>query len=595
MTALDHHHLVSHNCRDSYQVGAAPLLLVGALASALMFMYAEKAHSATFEPTGYLLVQPRAGLSDKDMDRAMKIASARRMGRINNHNLQLVEMAGVASTDAVIKKLRASKLFKMVEEDARVVVAATTVSDPYYASSWHLPVINAPLAWDFNNGSGTVIAILDTGVDSTHPDLAPNIVPGWNVYDNNADTADVYGHGTAVAGTAAAAANDGIGSAGLAWGAKIMPIRISDTNGYAYFSTVAQGIYWAADHGARVVNVSFNGVAGSATVQAAADYLRAKGGVVVVAAGNSGAEEAIAPSASLLAVSATDRGDIKAGFTSTGAYVDLAAPGVGILTTTRGGGYGSASGTSFASPLVAGAAALAISANPALTADQVDAVILTTARDLGAAGYDTTFGSGLLNAGAIVTAALSQKVSAPIDAQAPSVAISSPLGGTVSGLVPVNVSASDNVGVASVDLYVNGKKIATDNAVPFSFSWNSSTFANGAVSVVAYAYDAAGNSKASAPVALTVSNIVADTVAPVVSLSTTTSGYGIRINASATDNVKVSSMSLAIDGKTVANVTGSSLVYGVRLRYFPAGTHTLTASATDTAGNKSSKSISINR
>lgn len=595
MTALDHHHLVSHNCRDSYQVGAAPLLLVSALASALMFTYAENAHSASFEPIGLLLVQPRAGLSNKDMDKAMTAASARRLGRINSHNLQLVEVAGVASTETVIKKLRASRLFKMVEQDARVVVAATTATDPYYVSSWHLPDINAPLAWDFNNGSGTVIAILDTGVDSTHPDLAPNIVPGWNVYDNTADTADVYGHGTSVAGAAAAAANNGIGSAGLAWGAKIMPIRISDANGYAYFSTVAQGIYWAADHGARVVNVSFNGVAGSATVQAAADYLRAKGGVVVVAAGNSGAAEAIAPSASLLAVSATDRGAVKAGFTSTGAYVDMAAPGVGIFTTTRGGGYGSASGTSFASPLVAGAAALAISANPALTAAQVDAVVLTTARDLGTAGYDTTFGSGLLNAGAIVSAALSLKVSEPIDAQAPSVAISAPLGGTVSGLVPVNVSASDNMGVASVDLYVNGTKIATDNATPFSFSWDSGKFANGAVSVVAYAYDAAGNSKASAPVTLTVSNIAADTLAPVVSLSTKTFGYGIIIDASATDNVAVSSMSLAIDGKAVTTAAGGSLVYAVKFRSLSAGGHTLVVSATDIAGNKSSKSISITR
>lgn len=599
MTALDHHHLESHNCRNCYRTGPVPLLLVTALASALTFSYVARAYSAPVEPIGRLLVQPRAGLSDTEMDKAINAASAHRLGRLNRHNLHLVEMSGVASADAVIKKLRASKLFKFVEQDARVATAATSISDPYYSSSWHLPDINAPVAWDYDSGKGVVIAILDTGVDSTHPDLAANIVPGWNVYDNTADTADVYGHGTAVAGTASAIANDGIGSAGIAWGARIMPVRISDTNGYAYFSTVAQGIYWAADHGARVVNVSFEGVAGSSTVQSAANYLRSKGGVVVVAAGNSGSTLTYAPSASLLAVSATDKGDVAASFTSTGSYVDIAAPGVSILTTTRGGGYGSASGTSFASPLVAGTAALAISANPGLTADQIDNVVLSTAKDLGAAGYDTTFGNGLVNAGAVVTAALSQTVSAPVDSQAPSVAISSPLGGTVSGIVPVNVNASDNVGVAGVDLYVNGKKFATDTASPFAFSWDSKTIPNGTVSLTAIAYDAAGNSKASSPISVTVSNITADTQAPVVVLSGLTNGQTVKgkytIKISATDNVKVSSVSLSIDGVTKSTVTGSSLSFTWNTRNVSVGAHTLAATATDSSGNRSGTSITVFR
>lgn len=596
MTALDHNHLISRNCRDGYRCGPLPALLVSALLSALILAHPGRAHSAQFEPINRFLVQPRAGLSDADLDRELKAASAHRLGSLN-HNLQLVEMTGTVQTAAVLKRLKASRLFKFVEQDARVAMATTIVTDPYYSSSWHLPDINAPLAWDHENGSGVVIAVLDTGVDPTHPDLVPNMVPGWNVYDNNADSSDVYGHGTEVAGTASAAANDGIGSAGIAWGAKIMPVRISDVNGYAYFSTVAQGIYWAADHGARVVNVSFSGVAGSSTVQAAADYLRTKGGVVVVAAGNSGVQEAYAPSSSLLAVSATDKGDVKASFTSTGGFVDLGAPGVSILTTMRGGGYGYASGTSFSSPLVAGTAALAISANPGLTAAQVDSLLLGTAKDLGTAGYDTIFGYGLVNAGALVSAALSLPAAPPVDTQAPTVAISSPLGGTVSGLVAVNVNASDNVGVARIDLYVNGAKVATDGAPPFAFSWDSKTMANGTASLTAYAYDAAGNGKASTPVSVTVNNVVPDTQPPVVTLSGLKNGQKpkgtVTVKVNATDNVKVSSVNLAIDGVIRSTVSGSSLSYSLTTRNLTIGTHTMTASAKDSSGNQASKTITF--
>ena len=597
MTTLDHNHIVSFNCRDGYRSGPVPALLASALLLALIFAFPDRVHSASFEPIDRFLVQPRAGLSDSDLDKELKAASTHRLGRLTRHNLQLVEMTGPVQTAAVLKKLKASKLFKFVEQDARVAVADTIVTDPYYSSSWHLPDINAPLAWDHENGNGVVIAVLDTGVDATHPDLAANMVPGWNVYDNNADTSDVYGHGTMVAGTASATANDGIGSAGIAWGAKIMPVRIADVNGYAYFSTVAQGIYWAADNGARVVNVSFNGVAGSSTVQAAADYLRAKGGVVVVAAGNSGAEESIAPSSSLLAVSATHRGDVKASFTSTGSYVDLAAPGVSIFTTLKGGGYGYASGTSFSSPLVAGTAALAISANPGLNAAQVDGLLLSTTKDLGTLGYDTTFGYGLLNAGAVVSAALSMQAAPPVDAQAPTVAISSPLGGPVSGLVTVNVNASDNVGVTKVDLYVNGTKVATDTAPPFSFSWDSKTIANGTASLTVYASDAAGNTTASAPVSVTVNNVVPDTTAPTVAISSPLSGTVsgiVTVNATASDNVGVARVDLYVNGVIVATDAAAPYSFSWNSKTVANGTASLTAYAYDAAGNsKVSAPVSV--
>ena len=143
------------------------------------------------------------------------------------------------------------------------VTHAASVSDPSYSSSWALPKIQAPTAWDSANGSGVIIAILDSGIDATHPDLASNIVPGWNIYDNNANTSDVTGHGTTVAGAAAMVANNGTGSAGVAWGAKIMPVRIGSPQGTSILEYRGRrALYWAADHGARVANCSFSGLSG---------------------------------------------------------------------------------------------------------------------------------------------------------------------------------------------------------------------------------------------------------------------------------------------------------------------------------------------
>jgi len=436
------------------------------------------------------------------------------------------------------------------------------------------------------------IAILDTGIDSAHPDLAPNLVPGWNVYDNNSNTADVNGHGTWVAGVAAMAANNAKGSAGVAWGAKIMPVRIADANAYAYWSTVAQGIYWAADHGAKVVNVSYNGVSGSATVQSAAQYLRSKGGVVVVAAGNSGGLESIAASDALLSVAATDQNDARASFSSYGAYVDLAAPGVSVYTTTVGGGYSNASGTSFSSPVVAATAALMLSANGKLTPADVDRILKTTSLDLGAAGYDQYYGSGRVNAAAAV---LNAKQTVAADTQAPSVSIASHTGGRVSGVVPVDVNYSDNVGVTRADFYVNGQLAASDSLAPFAFAWDTAGKADGSYTLSVQAYDAAGNRGTSPSVAVTVGN---DSIAPTIGSFSLTDGMTISpskqtVSVSATDNQGVAKISLVIDGKEVALAYGGTLSYNWNTRKLAKGAHTVTVRVTDNAGNATSRTVTV--
>ena len=160
-------------------------------------------------------------------------------------------------------------------------------------------------------------------------------MPGWNFYDNNSDTSDVVGHGTAVAGTAAAATNNSLGVASVAGAARIMPIRISDTTGSAFYSTIAQGITFAADKQVRVANVSFLGLAKSASVISAAQYMKSKGGLVVVAAGNNGIDEAITPTTSMIPVSATDSNDARASWSSVGPLPGAARLPSGTLPALR--------------------------------------------------------------------------------------------------------------------------------------------------------------------------------------------------------------------------------------------------------------------
>src|SRR5438445_434046 len=160
------------------------------------------------------------------------------------------------------------------------------------------------------------------------------MLPGWNVYDNNSDTSDVYGHGTSVAGVAAATSNNGAGVASVAWGCKLLPVRISDLNGYATYSTIASGLTYAADHGARVANVSFR-ASDSSTVASAAQYFQSKGGVVAMAAGNESTFVSSADNPYVLTVSATDSNDALTSWSNTGNNIDLAAPGRVFLEHDR--------------------------------------------------------------------------------------------------------------------------------------------------------------------------------------------------------------------------------------------------------------------
>jgi hypothetical protein len=552
---------------------------------------------------GRVLVMPKAGLPEAELGKIVGLHGGHAR-KLTNFGLYAVELPAHVSEKAVAAQLAHNPHLKFAELD-QFVAEDLTPNDPYFGSQWHLPKIGGPKAWDSSQGSGIIVAILDSGIDPTHPDLKDRLIPGYNFVDGNTNTSDVRGHGTKVAGSVAAAMNNGNGVASVAAQAKLMPVRVSNADGYVTWSAMAQGLTFAADKGAKAANMSFNGVAGSSTVLSAAKYMKDKGGMSFVSAGNDNVDPGYNDTDLMIIVASTTSSDAKSSFSNFGDHVDLSAPGSSIYTTTMGGGYASVSGTSFAAPVTAGVAALVMAANPSLSNAQVESILKSTAVDLGTQGYDMYYGYGRVNAEAAVGKALSTTGTATTqDTEAPTVSITSPsASSTVSGVTSVGISASDNVGVSKVELWVSGALVSTDSTSPFGFSWDTTKVANGSTSLQAKAFDAAGNASTSTTVTVNVSNTVdADTVAPSVAISNPADGAkvsgNVSITASGSDNVGVSGLKmwLYINNSLVSSTSGTStLKYGWNTRKIQAGSYTLRVDAADAAGNKASKSVSVTK
>ena len=500
-------------------------------------------------------------------------------------------------------KVKEKDSIEYVEIDA-LISPSFIPNDPQYTSQWHHSKINSPLAWDSVNGSGITIAILDTGVDCAHPDLAASCVAGWNVVSNNSDTTDIYGHGTPVAGTAAAIGNNNNQVAGEAYAAKIMPVRITNDSagGYAYWSDIANGIVYAADHGAKIASNSYASSEGS-SVRSAAQYMKNKGGLVVVGAGNTGGLTGLGDVPEIIIASATGSSDARASWSSYGDNVDVSAPGVSILTTTRGGGTNYWSGTSFSTPLTAGTLALIWSVNPAFAPNQVQQIIFDTVVDLGVAGWDQYYGWGRINAGAAVTLA-KNTITSGADIIPPTTSITSPANGaTVSDATTISALASDSVGVTKVELWKDGNLFYTDTIFPYDFIWDTTKETNGSHTLQSKAYDAASNIGSSAIITVTTNNIIiADTQIPIVSIispvdgSTISAKGNLYISVSATDNVGVAQINIFFDGvirKTCLAVTTCSV--SINTRKISSGAHTISATASDAAGNAGNAKIDVTK
>ena len=246
-------------------------------------------------------------------------------------------------TEAIVEKLKKRKDVEFAEPDyycEPVGKFQSVFNDPQVSSQYWINNINLPGAWAINQGSqNIVIGIIDTGCDPTHEDLKDKYFGGWSFYDNTPNWGDVRGHGTAVAGCAAASTNNGLGVIGSGFNARIMPLRVSGADGYAYWSTIATALQYAADNGCRVANASY-GVADSSTVQSAARYMNSKGGVFTCSAGNAATVSATPNVPEIIVCGATDSANNLAAFSNSGSNMDVVAPGVNCYTTSMGNSYG---------------------------------------------------------------------------------------------------------------------------------------------------------------------------------------------------------------------------------------------------------------
>lgn len=281
-----------------------------------------------------------------------------------------------------------------------------TPNDAFFGSQYALysasyQGIDAVRGWDIEQGNqGVLVAVIDTGVDDTHEDLAGKVVKGYDFVNEDFDPRDDHGHGTHVSGIIAATANNGRGIAGVCPGCSILAVKVITADGSGANSWIANGISNAVNLGANIINLSLGGLERSQTIQLAVEQAYQSGAIIVAASGNDGTGVPLYPGAfpEVITVAATDKYGDHASFSNYGSHVELTAPGEAIYSTLPGNRYEAWNGTSMACPHVAGLAGLIWSRNPGLTNQQVRQVMAATSQDLGAVGRDTYYGHGRVNA-----------------------------------------------------------------------------------------------------------------------------------------------------------------------------------------------------
>jgi thermitase len=412
---------------------------------------------------------------------------------IGHNNEALVVELSLSMVSAFTRDLQALNLIRYVEPDIKVRVDFVP-NDPYWNLQWGPQKIQADWAWNTTLGNQSVlVAVVDTGIDYNHPDLSKNYVPlGYNWVDNNSYPLDDFGHGTHVAGIIAASINNSLGIAGLAQ-VRIMAEKSLDANGSGYDEWIAEGILHAAQRGAKIIGMSFGGPSDSQLVHDAIKAAYDNGSLLIAAAGNSNSNAKFYPAAyeEVVSVAATDQNDNKASFSNWGTWIELAAPGVSIYSTTPtyhvtlnnygiGMNYDYMSGTSMACPHVSGVAALVWSLHPAATRDWVRLWLRYTADDLGVPGFDMYYGYGRINALKAVTESPPQHDVVAYSWSTPPFirpGISAAVNATI-----LNFGTSDEAGV-TVNLLANSTTvnstsvglIAKGNSTQISLHWKPNT------------------------------------------------------------------------------------------------------------------------
>ena len=355
-------------------IAARRTLLALVLALALpALVSAQPAPASRPDGTVRLLIKFRPSVHARSARVAVERAGAHQVRSIPQLGVRVLSVPRARAGD-VLRTLRSTSGVAYAERDGSVRIADTLPNDPWWPNEGSLPHVNAPQAWDLTRGSPqVVIAVLDTGVDPAQPDLQGSFVPGYDFVNNDANPSDDQGHGTQAAGVAAARSNNLVGVASYCWSCSIMPVKVMDSTGSGSMATVAAGITWAVDHGARVISMSLAGSAGYSTLQSAVQYAHDKGAVLVAAAGNYGSTAPMYPAAypQVLSVAGSNPDDTLNVNSDYGSWVKLAAPWCN-WTTARGGLYGTYCGTSSATPAVAGMAGLAFSLSPGATNVQVE-------------------------------------------------------------------------------------------------------------------------------------------------------------------------------------------------------------------------------
>jgi subtilisin family serine protease/flagellar hook assembly protein FlgD len=439
-----------------------------------------------------------------------------------------------ADASAFAARLRATRGVDSVHV-AQPLRLAAAPNDPDYTTyqAPYLNTVHALAGWEKSHGSsGVVIAVVDTGVRTTHQDLASKVLVGYNALNSTSDVTDSFGHGTFVAGIAGAATNNGVGVAGVGWATSILPVKVA-TGEEVAISDAAAGIVWAADHGATIINCSFGGPA-DATLQSAVQYAQGKGVLLVASAGNTGdttnAVEYPAAYPGVIGVGATTATGHAVSWSQHGSWVTVAAPGVDIASTyyTGDAAYGSGDGTSFASPIVAGEAALLKAFDPAASAADLRTAIVNSATALPGEGM----GAGRVDIAAAfdhLPPTSVPTITAPVDAA------------TVSGGA-VTLSATSSAPKVQFAVskpgdgpHLVGKPVAV-SAGTASTTWSSYGF-DGAWSVLAFDCTATDDCVSSgATIGVTVTNDApvvtgpasGDAITGGYTVSATTAGGGVR-------------------------------------------------------------------
>ena len=420
--------------------GKVRLVLAVALAAALLVAGATS-YASNVTPAGVggfvpgeILVRFAPGTTAVEAAALHRAQRATIKDEVRDLEVQVVEVPAGREAAAISAYQSSGKV--SFAEPNYVVTALYTPNDTYYnatynsshaglVAQWDLPKVGAPTVWETSRNLSTnvMVAVVDTGVDYSHPDLSNKVardaggaIVGYNFVANNADPRDDNGHGTHVTGTVAAQTDNGAGVAALSFNAvKVMPVKVLDQTGSGSVAGVANGITWAADHGARVISMSLGSTSYSQTLANATDYAWGKGVFITAAAGNDGRTVVEYPAGNnyVLGVGASDQADALASFSSTGRHVGVAAPGVSILSTmptytaylnTQYGYYtyyDALNGTSMATPHVASLAGLLMANNPNLTNLQVYQLLQETAENVAGTangGWVKTFGYGRLNA-----------------------------------------------------------------------------------------------------------------------------------------------------------------------------------------------------